>query len=73
MEEGIAFGLFSFDDTKLYNILTILILIIIFIIVFMISKSIGLKISTFNDFRGALGNFFDRLVYKAVRFFRFPY
>ena len=65
--EGIAFGLFSFDDTKLYNILTILILIIIFVIVFMISKSIGLKkLALLMILGGALGNFFDRLVYKAV-------
>ena len=41
--EGIAFGLFSFDDTKLYNVLTLLILIIILVIVFMINKSVGLK------------------------------
>ena len=41
--EGIAFGLFSFDDIKLYNILTILILIIILVIIFMITESVGLK------------------------------
>ncbi len=65
--EGIAFGLFSFDDTKLYNILTILILIIIFVIVFMISKSIGLKkFALLMILGGALGNFFDRITYKAV-------
>ena len=65
--EGIAFGLFSFDDTKLYNILTILILIIIFVIVFMITKSIGLKkLALLMILGGALGNFFDRIVYKAV-------
>ena len=65
--EGIAFGLFSFDDTKLYNVLTLLILIIIFVIVFMISKSIGLKkLALLMILGGALGNFFDRLVYKAV-------
>ena len=65
--EGIAFGLFSFDDTKLYNILTILILIIIFVIVLMISKSVGLKkLALLMILGGALGNFFDRLVYKAV-------
>ena len=65
--EGIAFGLFSFDDTKLYNILTILILIIIFVIIFMISKSEGLKKFAFlMILGGALGNFFDRIIYKAV-------
>ena len=65
--EGIAFGLFSFDDTKLYNILTILILIIIFVIVLMISKSVGLKkLALLMILGGALGNFFDRIIYKAV-------
>ena len=65
--EGIAFGLFSFDDTKLYNILTILILIIIFVIVFMISKSVGLKkLALLMILGGALGNVFDRIFSKAV-------
>ena len=65
--EGIAFGLFSFDDTKLYNVLTLLILIIILVIVFMINKSVGLKkLALLMILGGALGNFFDRLVYKAV-------
>ena len=65
--EGIAFGLFSFDDTKLYNVLTLLILIIILVIVFMISKSVGLKkLALLMILGGALGNFFDRIVYRAV-------
>ena len=65
--EGIAFGLFSFDDTKFYNILTFLILIIILAIIFMIFKSTGLKkLALLMILGGALGNFFDRIVYKAV-------
>ena len=65
--EGIAFGLFSFDDTKLYNILTFLILIIILIIIFMISESVGLKkLALLMILGGALGNFLDRIIYKAV-------
>ena len=32
--EGIAFGLFSFDENNLYNFLTIFILIIVFVIHF---------------------------------------
>ena len=65
--EGIAFGLFSFDDTKLYNILTLLILIIILVIVFMVNKSVGLKkLALLMILGGALGNFFDRIIYKAV-------
>ena len=65
--EGIAFGLFSFDDAKLYNTLTFLILIIILAIIFMIFKSTGLKkLALLMILGGALGNFFDRIVYKAV-------
>ena len=65
--EGIAFGLFSFDDKIFYNILTIIIIIIILIISFMIIKSNGFKkYSLLMIVGGALGNVFDRLYYKAV-------
>jgi signal peptidase II len=65
--EGIAFGLLSFDQKNLYNLLTILILIIIFLIIIMIKKSSGFKkISLIMIFGGALGNVFDRIIYKAV-------
>ena len=37
--EGIAFGLFSFNEDYLYNFLTFLILIVIIFIIFMIQKS----------------------------------
>ena len=65
--EGIAFGLFSFDDKIFYNILTIIILIIILIIFIMTIKSDGFKkYSLLMILGGALGNVFDRLYYKAV-------
>ena len=65
--EGIAFGLFSFDENNLYNILTLFILIIIFVILYMISKSSGFKkYSLLMILGGALGNVFDRIIYKAV-------
>ena len=65
--EGIAFGLFSFNENKLYNFLTIIILIIIFLVLNMISKSTGFKkYSLLLIFGGALGNVFDRIIYKAV-------
>ena len=65
--EGIAFGLFSFNEKIFYNILTILILIIIFIIFIMAIKSNGFKKYIFlMILGGALGNVFDRLYYKAV-------
>ena len=65
--EGIAFGLFSFNEDYLYNILTFLILMVIIFIIFMIRKSDLLrKYALLLVLGGALGNFFDRLIYKAV-------
>ena len=65
--EGIAFGLFSFNENNLYNFLTIFILIIVFAILYMIYKSSGLKkYSLLMILGGALGNVFDRIIYKAV-------
>ena len=65
--EGIAFGLFSFNENNLYNFLTLFILIIIFVILYMIYKSSGFKkYSLLLIFGGALGNVFDRIIYNAV-------
>ena len=65
--EGIAFGLLSFDKDYLYNLLTILIIVLIIIIFFMILKSEGLKkYSLLMVLGGALGNFYDRIYFKAV-------
>ena len=65
--EGIAFGLFSFNQNYLYNILSIVIFLIILIIFVWIMRSEGLKrYSLVVIFSGALGNFFDRIFYSAV-------
>ena len=65
--EGIAFGLLSFDQENLYNLLTLLIILIILIIFRMILKSSGLKkIALMMILGGALGNVIDRILYKAV-------
>jgi len=65
--EGIAFGLFSFDENYLYNILTVIILLIIIIIFFMIRGNKGIKkYSLLMILGGALGNFYDRIFYRAV-------
>ena len=65
--EGIAFGLFSFYQDNLYNILTVIILIIILIILLFLIKAEGLKkYALLMVFGGAIGNLFDRIFYKAV-------
>ena len=65
--EGIAFGLLSFEKDNLYNILTALIVIIILVLFFLITRSTGLKkYSLTMIIGGALGNVFDRIYSKAV-------
>ena len=65
--EGIAFGLLSFEKDYFYNILTILILIVVILILFMIFKSEGLKkYSLMMILGGALGNLYDRIFFGAV-------
>ena len=65
--EGIAFGLFSFDQNNLYNLLTLIIALIIIVILIMIIKSQGFKkYALLMILGGALGNLFDRIIYKAV-------
>ena len=65
--EGIAFGLFSFDVKLFYNILTTIILAIILFIFFMVIKSNGFKkYSLLMILGGALGNIYDRIFYNAV-------
>ena len=65
--EGIAFGLFSFQKINLYNFLTFIIIVVIFIIIFMTFKSKGLKKYSFlMILGGAIGNVFDRIIYNAV-------
>ena len=65
--EGIAFGLLSFNQDHLYNLLTILIIVLIIIIFLMILKSRGFKkYSLLMVLGGALGNLYDRIYFKAV-------
>ena len=65
--EGIAFGLFSFDQHYLYNFLTLIILIVVLIVIIMIIKNKGLKkFSLLMIFGGAIGNLYDRIFFRAV-------
>ena len=65
--DGIAFGLFSFEKGIHYNVLTGLIILITFIIFWMITRTEKLeKIAFIMIFGGSLGNIFDRLYYKSV-------
>ncbi len=65
--EGIAFGFLPFKEDYLYNSVTILIILVLFVILFEIISNHGSKKYMFLIiFGGAIGNLFDRLVYKAV-------
>tara|TARA_B100001057_G_scaffold256567_1_gene256804 strand:+ start:245 stop:745 length:501 start_codon:yes stop_codon:yes gene_type:complete len=64
---GIGFGLLSSDSPLFYNIVTILIgLVILFLVyIFILSTNVD-KLIYSIIIGGALGNFYDRLIYKAV-------
>ena len=64
---GIGFGFFSTDSNILYNLISLVIaLVIIFLLyIFIISETLDKMIFTLI-LGGALGNFYDRLIYKAV-------
>ena len=65
--EGIAFGLLSFDQGNLYNLISLLIAIIIVIVFFMIIKNNNIKrYPLLMIFAGAIGNLYDRITFKAV-------
>jgi len=65
--EGIAFGLLSFNQDNLYNLLSLLIATIVLIIFFMIIRNNNIKkYPLLMIFGGAIGNLYDRITYKAV-------
>lgn len=65
--EGIAFGLLSFNEEIYYNIISILIFLIILYILFQCFKDQGIsKYFYVLIAGGAIGNFFDRMVYNSV-------
>ena len=65
--KGIAFGLLSFNEDYLYNILSVIISMIVVVLVIMSIKSQGFKrYSLLMVIGGALGNLHDRIFFKAV-------
>ena len=65
--KGIAFGMLSFDESAIYNFITILIIIVNFIILIMIVRSKDIKCYFWIFILGgSMGNLFDRLYYYAV-------
>jgi len=65
--EGIAFGLLSFNENYIYNFLTLFIAGVILIIFILILKNEGYKrLGLLLIMGGALGNLYDRIFYKAV-------
>lgn len=65
--EGIAFGLFSFEKSHFYNVLSSAIAFVILILITMAVKNTGFKrYSLLIIIGGALGNLFDRVFFSAV-------
>jgi len=65
--KGVAFGLLSIDGSIIYNSITILIGLIIIAILLMMLKNNNIQRYLFALIAGgALGNFYDRIVYTAV-------
>ena len=65
--KGIAFGLLSFNESYLYNIISLIIAIIIIVLVIMSLKNQGFKrYSLLMIVGGALGNLHDRFFFNAV-------
>ena len=65
--KGIAFGLLSFNESYLYNIISLIIALIIIVLIIMSLKSQGFKrYSLLIIVGGALGNLHDRIFFNAV-------
>ena len=65
--EGIAFGLLSFNESYIYNIITLIIISISIIIMVIMFNSEGFKkYSLIFVFGGSISNLFDRIYYSAV-------
>ena len=64
---GIGFGLLQFEESIIYNLITILILIINFVIIYLLFHSDNMQKILFSMILGgSFGNFYDRIYYSAV-------
>ena len=64
---GIGFGLFNSSSLFIYNSITLLIACVIILLVYLTIKSKKIdKIAFSIIIGGAIGNFYDRLIYNAV-------
>ena len=64
---GIGFGLLQFDQTFVYNLITILIFLINLLIIYLLFNAEKLhKIFFAMILGGSLGNLYDRVYYSAV-------
>ena len=65
--KGIAFGLLSFEQSTIYNLITLIIVIVSLIILLMIVRSDNIKsFFLILVLGGSLGNLYDRLFNSAV-------
>ena len=64
---GIGFGLFSLNTGVYYNMLSMLIFLIILVLIYLMFQSkTSEKIFFSFIIGGAIGNLYDRIIYKAV-------
>ena len=64
---GIGFGLFSYDTSLVYNLISTLIILIVISLLYIASTSKNIDKLIFSIIAGGgLGNLYDRLFYKAV-------
>jgi len=65
--DGIAFGLLSFEESVIYNLLILTIVIITIILIFLMNKAKNIeKFGFCLIIGGSFGNIFDRFYYSSV-------